>query len=58
MKNNLHNETSFNDCLHLITKFLVSSSKSIPKIEKKKKKKKKPARKIMISFWKTIIIKI
>ena len=40
MKNNLHNETSFNDCLHLITKFLVSSSKSIPKIEKKKKKKK------------------
>ena len=37
MKNNLHNETSFNDCLHLITKFLVSNSKSIPKIEKKNK---------------------
>ena len=48
MKNNLHNETSFNDCLHLITKFLVSNSKSIPKIEKKKQKK--TARKIMISF--------
>ena len=37
MKNNLHNETSlsFIDCLHVITKFLVSDSKSIPKIEKK-----------------------
>ena len=45
MKNNLHNETSFNDCLHLITKFLVSNSKSIPKIEKKKKKKKKNGKK-------------
>ena len=38
MKNNLHNETSFIDCLHLITKFLVTNSKSTPKIEKKKKK--------------------
>ena len=55
MKNNLHNETSFNDCLHLITKFLVSNSKSIRKIEKKKKK---TARKIMISFWKTIMINL
>ena len=40
MKNNLHNETSFIDCLHVITKFLVSDSKSIPKIQKKKQKKK------------------
>ena len=39
MKNNLHNETSFIDCLHVISKFLVSDSKSIPKIEKKKTKK-------------------
>ena len=39
MKNNLHNETSFNDCLHLITKFLGLKSKSNPKNEKKKKKK-------------------
>ena len=41
MKNNLHNEIGFNDCLHLITKFLVSNSKSIPKNEKKKKKRKR-----------------
>ena len=46
MKNNLHNETSFNDCLHLITKFLVSNSKSIPKIEKKKQKKRKRQEKL------------
>ena len=41
MKNNLHNETSlsFIDCLHVITKFLVSDSKSIPKIRKKNKTK-------------------
>ena len=43
MKNNLHNETSlsFIDCLHVITKFLVSDSKSIPKIEKKNNNKTK-----------------
>ena len=41
MKNNLHNETSFIDCLHVITKFLVSDSKSIPQIEKKTKKQNK-----------------
>ena len=35
MRNNLHNETSFIDCLHVITKYLASDSKSIPKIEKK-----------------------
>ena len=46
MKNNLHNEIGFNDCLHLITKFLVSNSKSIPKIEKKKKKKRKRQEKL------------
>ena len=41
MKNNLHNETSFIDCLHVITKFLVSDSNSIPQIEKKTKKQNK-----------------
>ena len=61
MKNNLHNETSFNDCLHLITKFLVSDSKSIPKIEKttatKQNKKTKHGKKNYDLFLKSYYYK-
>ena len=39
MKNNLHNEMSVIDYIHIITKFLVSNNKSISKIYKNRGKK-------------------
>ena len=39
MKNNLHNEMSFTDYVHAITKFLVSNKKNISKIRKNQGKK-------------------
>ena len=39
MKNNLYNEMSFIDCVHVITKFLVSNDKNIYKIRKNQGKK-------------------
>ena len=39
MKNNLHNETSFIDYVHLITKLLVSNDQNISKICKNQGKK-------------------
>ena len=39
MKNNLYNEMSFIDYVHVITKFLVSNDKNIYKIRKNQGKK-------------------
>ena len=39
MKNNLQNEMSFIDYVHVITKFLVSNEKNISKVRKNQGKK-------------------
>ena len=55
MKNNLRNETSFIDCLHVITKFLVSDRKK--KTTTKQNKKTKHGKKNYDLFLKSYYYK-